>query len=324
MAQAGCTSSASPSSTSSWITESGCRRPARIVGRRLDTGSVVGPARGGSGGQQRRRMDQSQSSHASAGHHRPRTATPEADAWTSAPPSPVWVISSPPSRTARRPVPVMRTSARSAHHEDEVGQRRRVRRRPRRPSMTDICGSRRRLGVAEEDAAITRRARETPSWIRAPAPSLSETSGAPAARAMSMILRILAACASPSAPPIRESGVRTGRRVRRWTVPPPVMTVRVGALLLQAEAGGPVPAQRLNLVERALVEEQVDTFRGRSVCPLGVCPRWPQDRGRLTSSFIAFSRRSWPSMATCGSSGLGAAARGAMVLLRGSLNVSFG
>ncbi len=32
---------------------------------------------------------------------------------------------------------------------------------------------------------------ETPSWMRAPAPSLSDTSGAPAAMAMSMILWIL-------------------------------------------------------------------------------------------------------------------------------------
>ncbi len=47
---------------------------------------------------------------------------------------------------------------------------------------------------------------ETPSWMRAPAPSFSETSGAPAEMAMSMILWIFVACASPSAPPkIRKS-----------------------------------------------------------------------------------------------------------------------
>lgn len=63
--------------------------------------------------------------------------------------------------------------------------------------------------------------------MRAPAPSLSETSGAPAEMAMSMILWILLAWASPSAPPkIRKSWAYT-KTVRPWTVPQPVMTPSV-------------------------------------------------------------------------------------------------
>ncbi len=63
--------------------------------------------------------------------------------------------------------------------------------------------------------------------MRAPAPSLSDTRGAPAAMAMSMILWILVAWASPSAPPkMRKSWAYT-KTVRPSTVPQPVITPSV-------------------------------------------------------------------------------------------------
>ncbi len=72
--------------------------------------------------------------------------------------------------------------------------------------MTLICGMTPEARVLRWKMPPYPARAETPSWMRAPAPSLRETSGAPAAMAMSMILWILVAWASPRAPPkIRKS-----------------------------------------------------------------------------------------------------------------------
>ncbi len=58
-------------------------------------------------------------------------------------------------------------------------------------------------------------------------------------------------------------------------------TVGVGLLLLQAETGRPVPAQLLDLTERALVQQQGDPLAGGQL-PLGVLRR----RGLLTRTLL--------------------------------------
>ena len=67
----------------------------------------------------------------------------------------------------------------------------------------------------------------TPSWMRAPAPSLSPTRGAPTLAARSMTLWTLPAKASPNDPP---KTVKSWEKTNTWrpsTVPQPVMTPSV-------------------------------------------------------------------------------------------------
>jgi hypothetical protein len=66
-----------------------------------------------------------------------------------------------------------------------------------------------------------------PSWMRAPAPSLMPTTGAPTLRAMSMTLWIFSANTSPSAPPNTVKSWANRNTFRPSTVPHPVITPSV-------------------------------------------------------------------------------------------------
>ena len=67
----------------------------------------------------------------------------------------------------------------------------------------------------------------TPSWMRAPAPSLRPISGAPTLSAMSMSLWIFLANVSPSAPPYTVKSWLKTNTFLPSTVPQPVITPSV-------------------------------------------------------------------------------------------------
>ena len=106
--------------------------------------------------------------------------------------------------------------------------------------------------------------------------------------AMSMILWILVACASPSAPPkIRKSWAYT-KTVRPWTVPQPVMTPSVYGLF----ASRPKPVARCRRSGSTSLNDpssRSSSIRSRAVSfPLAFCASVAFSLGpRRTSSRIA-------------------------------------
>ena len=118
----------------------------------------------------------------------------------------------------------------------------------------------------------------TPSWMRAPPPSLMPIMGMPVLRARSMTLTIFSPYTSPSEPP---------KTVASWlnTATLPAVDragagdhpVAVGALVLHAEVGRAVPDQLVELDERARVEQRLDPLAG-GLAALGVLAL---DRGRV-------------------------------------------
>ena len=105
--------------------------------------------------------------------------------------------------------------------------------------------------------------------MRAPAPSLSPTSGAPTLRARSISLWIFSAKTSPSAPPKTVKSCENTNTLRPSTVPQPVITPSVYGPLLEPGRVGPVAGQQVELVERSLVEEVLDALPGQQLA-LGV------------------------------------------------------
>lgn len=92
--------------------------------------------------------------------------------------------------------------ARVLHHEDEVGDGRRIDVAPRaRPhDHADLGNDAAGQGVLQEDVGVAARL-STPSWIRAPPASNRPMIGAPVVRAIFCSLTILAAWAPDRLPP---------------------------------------------------------------------------------------------------------------------------
>lgn len=145
------------------------------------------------------------------------------------------------------------------------------------PSSTLICG-------ITPDALTVRRkippypaSALTPSWIRAPAPSERDTSGAPhglgEVHQLVDLRRVRLAERAAEDPEV----VRVDENAPAEDLAPAGdHAVGAGAPVLEAEPGGAVPPQLVDLVERALVEEQVDPFPdgelALGVLPLGRAP----------------------------------------------------
>ena len=88
--------------------------------------------------------------------------------------------------------------------------------------------------------------------------------------AMSWILVILRACSSLSEPPNTVKSLAKTNTVRPLTVPQPVTTPSPGILrLLHAEVGAAVLDEHVELLERAVIEQQVDAL-ARGQLALGV------------------------------------------------------
>ena len=85
--------------------------------------------------------------------------------------------------------------------------------------------------------------------------------GARAFIAMSWILTIFCACVSDSEPPNTVKSLAKTNTVRPLTVPQPVTTPSPGILLLlHAEVGRAVLDEHVELLERALVHQQLDAL----------------------------------------------------------------
>ena len=85
--------------------------------------------------------------------------------------------------------------------------------------------------------------------------------GARAFIAMSWILMIFCACVSDSEPPNTVKSLAKTNTVRPLTVPQPVTTPSPGILLLlHAEVGRAVLDEHVELLERALVHQQLDAL----------------------------------------------------------------
>ncbi len=85
--------------------------------------------------------------------------------------------------------------------------------------------------------------------------------GARAFIAMSWILMIFCACVSDSEPPNTVKSLANTNTVRPLTVPQPVTTPSPGIFgLLHAEVGGAVLDEHVELLERALVEQELDAL----------------------------------------------------------------
>ena len=105
--------------------------------------------------------------------------------------------------------------------------------------------------------------------MRAPAPSLSPTTGAPTLRARSISLWIFSAKTSPRAPPKTVKSCENTNTLRPSTVPHPVMTPSVYGRSSSPDGLGAVAGEQVELVERAVVEEVLDALPGEHLA-LGV------------------------------------------------------
>ena len=113
----------------------------------------------------------------------------------------------------------------------------------------------------------------TPSWMRAPPPSLRPTSGAPVDSARSITLWIFSAYTSPSAPPKIVKSWREHEHLAAVDrAPTGDHAVGERPVLLDAEAVRAVAGEHVELDERAGVEQQVDALAGGELAPLVLAP----------------------------------------------------
>ena len=117
--------------------------------------------------------------------------------------------------------------------------------------------------VAVEDARRRSASETTPSWMRAPAPSLSPIIGhADGGGQVHDLVDLLGE-------DLAERAAEDGEVLAEHADPPAVdgpeagdHAVGVGPVLLEAHAVGPVAGQHVELLERALVEQVVDALPG--------------------------------------------------------------
>ena len=93
--------------------------------------------------------------------------------------------------------------------------------------------------------------------------------GARAFMAASCTLMIFCACVSDSEPPNTVKSLANTNTVRPFTVPQPVTTPSPGIFgLLHAEVAGAVLDEHVELLERALVEQELDALAGGELAAL--------------------------------------------------------
>jgi len=114
-----------------------------------------------------------------------------------------------------------------------------------------------------------------PSWMRAPPESLNPTTGAPALSARSRTLQILAECISPREPPRAVKSWKKANTGLPFTSPWPVTTPSEGITCLSIpEAGRPMGDKSVDLLEAALVEEELGAFARRELACLCCLSTW--------------------------------------------------
>ena len=92
------------------------------------------------------------------------------------------------------------------------------------PMISEICGMTPELSTLRMKISPYRPSATTPSWMRAPPPSLMPIMGMPVLRAKSMTLTIFSPYTSPSEPPKTVASWLNTATLRPSIVPVPVIT----------------------------------------------------------------------------------------------------
>ena len=125
--------------------------------------------------------------------------------------------------------------------------------------ITEICGTTPEASVFLRKMSAYPASETTPSWMRAPPESFSPMTGHPAFIARSITLQIFAAKVSDSEPPNTVKSWEKTNTARPSMRPWPVTTPSPGnALRLHAEIVAAVDDERVELLERARVEQGLD------------------------------------------------------------------